>query len=155
MRFPFMFTRYKGTIPANGKGIGSDAVPTTSPPTGQDNVLSHLTANVNGWPTQRIAMVCKYTGAGTPSFIAVQAYFWETRTERWYAFGVPVNVMPNGSIAFFDTIGPIEYIGPAQGADMVRPGNEILMFVATDTGGLNPNGQFDFAAAPDLTGSGG
>jgi len=149
MRFPFSFTRQKG---GTGPVLGSDSAPTTTPPMKADNLFSHLTSNVNGWPVQRMAMVCGYAGGGSPTAIAVQAYFWEAITARWYTLGAAVNVTPNGGIAFFDTIGPCEYIGPTQSQDMPRPGNEEIIFVAADVS--QPNGTYTFAVVTDLTNAG-
>ena len=153
MRFPVSFTRYKGTVPADGIALGADSAPTNVQPGRADNGFSHLPSNVSGWPAQRIAMVCKYTGAGSPIALPVQVYFWEALTERWYAFGSSVNITPNGALVFFDTVCAMEYIGPQQAQDMPRPGGEDLLFVVTDPGAA-PDGAYMFALCADLSTSG-
>lgn len=146
MRFPFSFTRQKG---GTGTVLGSDSAPTTAPPAKADNLFSHITSNVNGWPAQRIAMVCAYAGAGAAPALPVQLYFWEATTARWYPFGGAVNLTPNGEIVFFDAIGALEYIGPMQGLDSPKPGAEEFFVVVGDNAA--PAGTYTFALCPDLT----
>lgn len=149
MRFPYSFTRYKGTVPAGGVVLGADTAPTTEQPSKQDHLISHVISNVNGWPTHRIAGVCRYVGGGNVTGVPVQMYMWEDTTEYWYKLGESVTMTPNGTVMFFDTVGPLEYYGTLQDLEYVRPGTAHILVIATDSGASN--GTYTFAFCPDLT----
>lgn len=153
MRFPVVFSRFKGSVPAGQKALGLDTVPAmqpdSSPPAAMDNMLSHRFSNTNGWPTHRIAVLynCK---VGSPTTLSAQAYVFEQRTGRWYAVGVAQDLV-DGTITFFDSLGLVEQAQVA-GLDVQgATGSEQFMLIITDTGSAAPNGEHQFGMAPDLT----
>lgn len=149
MRFPKVFYRYKGTAPTGGITLGTDAAPTTTPPVGQDNIFTHRTHNVNGWPCHRIAMVCSYVGAGTaPTTLPVTMYLWEDSTQAWHKIAAVKN-LTLGQIAFFDTIGALDMSGiSAEWANQMPGGEQIYVKVDDNSGA---DGQYIFALVADLT----
>src|ERR1019366_6341937 len=115
MRLPVVFLRQKGggTPPA----IGSDAVPTTAPPTSaNDNVLSCKCRDIIGLPIQRI-VACWTTTAATPVALNGSLYIFEKATQHWYLINsAPLSIPPN-QLVFFDVAAIAE--APANKANVV------------------------------------
>jgi|SRR5580700_2262963 hypothetical protein len=157
MRLPTTFQRQKGgTSPP--PALGSDAVPTTSPPAnGTDNFLSCRTRDINGWPVQRI-VACWTTTAGSPTALNGSLYLWEKATAHWYLVNAtPVSMEPN-QLYFFDVAAIAE--PPANKANVLgsasNPGSGAgdavidALLVVSDPG-AQVNGTFTIAMGPDIS----
>ena len=148
MKFPRTFTRYVGTLPADGIAIGSDTTP-TGPLTSQpDNVLFSRFSNINGWPVHRIAVV--YSGpAGAPSVVA-RGLMYEDSTGAWYQIGADVTMQP-GRVSFFDIVALLEMPNVQANLDQATSGS-VSFFLQVDAPvGGSSNGAYMFAMGPDLT----
>jgi hypothetical protein len=156
-RFHKSFQRHKTA--GSGPAFGTDTVPgdTTGRPTAaMDNVLNASFNTVDGWPAQRIAVVCQatYTSPpGTPTLVG-NLYFFEELTQTWHLLNAsPVTITPNGPPAYFDIVCvPLQ---TPVGSSLGIPGNGSIsvMLIVTDTGGATSGGTYTFAMAPDTTSS--
>jgi hypothetical protein len=154
MKFPVQFQRFK---PATGSEVllGSDSAPPNDEvPQNTDNMLAVRGISINGWPPHRIAVVCRYKGAGPVANITMDVFFWESGTGAWYPMEAAAKtVVPNGIPTFFDIIVPTDFPNVKAGNPDAAPGtgNPIIALVPHDTGGVAANGEYDFAACVDLT----
>ena len=153
MRFPIMFSRWKGAgQPASVPILlGGDAVPAppAETPGALDNVLNHRFSNVNGWPCHRIAVVYDGSKVVAPVSLSATMVLYDRSTRRWYRVG-PANVVLNeGVITFFDTLGLIEQVATSGGISEAS-GSESAMLIVSDPGAA-PDGEHVFAMGADLT----
>ena len=153
MRFPQTFRRQKGSV-SSDPALGSDAVPTTSPPlANQDNVLSCKLRDVNGWPVQRVA-VCWTTTATSPTPLNANLYFWEDATQHWYLINATaLSLLPN-QLYFFDTATISEPTPTA--ATLAKAGSPaqagaMSVYLQLIDPGSQVNGVFVVAMGGDLT----
>jgi hypothetical protein len=154
VRFHKTFTRQKGvagTIPA----IGSDAVPTATAPTMQDNVMSCRVRDIAGWPTQRIVVGWTTNGV-TPVALNGSLYIWEEAIGYWFLINAtPLSIPPN-QLVFFDVVGMIEQVaskanvlGTATGGSATGQSIDVMLVVADP--GAAVNGTYQIGMGPDLT----
>ena len=153
MQFAMMFIRNKPAT-ATVAALGSDAVPANDKAPGSsaptDNILATRVTSINGWPPHRLALVCRYKGAGPAGVINVQVFFYEARTGAWYPLtAAPVSVTPNGVPVFFDMVVPTDMPNTKVTLESM-PGNTEFAVIATDPGAA-ANGEYDIAVAVDLT----
>jgi hypothetical protein len=168
MKFPTIFSRY---LPGNGvpntpgvtQGtLGDDVMPPadTPPPYQHDNIFSCRVNNINGWPPQRIVVVCRFVGTGAPATIPCTLYFYERGTGTWYALNAaPVAVTPttsdagpgDGTPAYFDMPALLDLHNTKQTLDASGPGQIAVMLIAGVPTGSPPTGEYRFGIAADLT----
>jgi len=152
MRFPCSFKRYVTTVPAGGKVLGADAVPTTAPTTSMDNVLFSRFANINGWPVHRVAIL--YTGPVGALNLPAQPYMWDDATQAWHAIGAAATLKPN-VVTFVDVVALLDlpHASSAEGGVLEGPPNSgsIAQALVISSGGADPGGTYTFAMGPDLT----
>ena len=155
MRLPVVFIRQKGggTPPA----IGSDAVPTTAPPTSaNDNVMSCKVRDINGLPIQRI-VACWTTTAGAPVALNGSLYQFEKATQHWYLVNsAPLSIPPN-QLVFFDVASIAEapsnkanVMGTAAAGVSATANTIDVMLVVSDPGAAVA-GTYTIAMGPDLS----
>ncbi|GAC1475526.1 MAG: hypothetical protein PVSMB8_00040 [Vulcanimicrobiaceae bacterium] len=158
MRFPTMFRRWKGAGNPGLTVLGADVVPVDAssvqiPPNEQklDNVMSSRFVSINGWPTHRIALVYKYIGGGGAIALPTTMWFWEEQTRRWYQIGASQNVTVD-RVFFFDVVALLDRskAGPDASSLESLEGSISQLVLATDPGAA-PDGEHQFAVAPDLT----
>lgn len=149
MYFPYSFTRYVGTVPAGGTALGADVAPTTTPPANNDNLITHFTANVNGWPAHRLVGVLQYIGGNNPVDVPVQLYLWVDNLGQWFKYGSSITMHSNGQAAYFASLAALEYVGPSQTFEYPRPGSAEFLAIPTNSGAVN--GQYNFSFCPDIT----
>jgi len=148
MKFPTSFTRYVGSVPTNGKALGSDTLPAGKADSSNDNVLCTRFQNVNGWPVHRIAAT--YSGPAAAPSVTARMFFYEDTTRAWYQVGADVTMKP-GFVTFFDVIALLEMPNTAANLANAMPGS-IAQFLQVDLPAGSPaNGAYVFALAPDLT----
>lgn len=183
MRFNQMFKRDKGAAlnPALGTDVlGTSAAPVfagglaaavtgapnavqTAPyrpapgaPTtndGSGTVLSCPFKTVDGWPVQRIAVLCVPTWAApgaTTAALTANGYLYDHLTSTWQkANASPVAITP-GVLAYFD---PCALAAQSQQqAQMGTPSSGAIEFLLEVLdGGATSNGTFAFAMAPCTT----
>ena len=149
MKFPVKFSRWKGAgQPASVPILlGADAVPSTQSDASKDCVLMHRTANANGWPAQRIAIV--YSPPSGTTDLTASLYAYETNTGKWYRVGPAGFTLSPGKITYVDSLGIIE--PPATGVNMNEPtSGGVQMFLCVSDNGA-PNGEHVFAMGADIT----
>lgn len=163
MRFPTVFTRYKGTAPAGGKALGADTLPIDSGSSpipanaALDNVLYSRFSSINGWPLTRVALAAKYTGGGSPAALPVTLYFYEAALDLWVKLdGASSTVTPGtpaapAAVTFFDVVALLDLPKATQDMYEMSSGSLSALLIVGDPGAGAPDGRYDFALAPDLT----
>ena len=151
MNFQTKFSRWKGAgQPANIPILlGGDSAPTLIGQTAADNVLTHRAMNINGWPTQRIAIVYK-PPTGTLALNG-SIFFWESSTETWYRIGaVGVGNILAGQVVYFDALSLQE--PPQTGAGILQGAvsQDAVYLLVTDPGAA-PDGAHTFAMSADVS----
>lgn len=146
MKFPSAFTRYLGTIPAGGKQLGTDALPSGRPVSNQDNLLISRFSNVNGWPVQRVAVT--YSGPSGASNLTARMYFYEDSTGSWYQIGAQQTIV-SGTVSFFDCVAILEMPNTLAKLQDATSGSLAQVLIVDAVGVVA--GAYQFAMAPDLT----
>lgn len=172
MRFPVKFTRYKGggtpvlgtdSLPVDVNGLQSNAN------AGTDNVLRATMKNIDGWPPRRIAVACRYTGAGDPSAVTLPGimYFFDSLLGLWVAMQTSANavaIQPGKGdtlahqpiVAFFDVVNisnqPPNTLNVTYDSNVntqsAGPGSISVCLIVQDNSA--PNGQYDFVMAASI-----
>jgi hypothetical protein len=165
MKFPLLFTRYKGAAPAGGKNFGAEGFPFTDAATSQprqpnpktdDQVLYARMTSTNGWPASRIILASRYTGGGALTAVNVTANFFENSMGIWVALGATSATVTPGSATvpgvpvYFDVPSLLEIPNIQANLDQNSTGSIAIAIIVGDPGAL-PAGRYDFAAAADLT----
>jgi hypothetical protein len=155
MRLPVVFTRQKGG--SGSPAIGSDAVPTTAPPTvSNDNVMSCRCRDINALIVQRI-VACWTTTAGAPVALNGSLYQFEKSTQHWYLVNAtPLSIPPN-QLVFFDVASIAEapanksnVMGSASYGTAATANTIDVMLVVSDPGAAVA-GTYTIAMGPDLS----
>ena len=149
MRFQTLFKRRVGATPASDKVLGSDTAPTGAPDQTKDNQFQVLFRDINGWPVHRIAI--GYGGPAGALTLTAALYIFDRNSGLWLKLGpVPTANLVPSEIAYFDMIVPVE-VAQTSGNLAKSVGNSAdLALVVTPAGG-DPNGEYTFVAAGDLT----
>lgn len=165
MRFPTTWTRYKGTVPAGGIVLGTDAFPTNSdntyrkPNAKDDNTLASRIVSINGWPLSRIAVACIQSAASGAVALPISAYVWEDTLGFWIQLaGSTTTITPGISTTgsgvaavpvFFDVMSLIDFPHVGKDLNAVNPGSVDILFLVGDNSA--PSGSYIFVAGGELT----
>jgi hypothetical protein len=167
MRFPATYTRYVGSLSPGQVALGSDVLLVDTngsprkPQVGVDtNFLSSRTLSMNGTPLDRVALACKYTGAGVAISLPVQMYVFEDNLQVYLPLNsqagtVGGSVMPGTTTApalplFFDALTLIDQPATSSMLQYPQPGGSTFLCIVTAAGGT-PNGRYDFVLGAELT----
>lgn len=104
MRFAKVFKRYVGD--GEGSKLGADKVPEGAPKGSSENVLQLRSANMNGFPVQRL--VIGY--AGPAPVVKVAALVHDERSGQWFNTEPEQDAaVRNGRLAYVDlpTVGDL------------------------------------------------
>ncbi len=165
MKFPIKFTRIKPST-TGFITLGSDALPVDSdgnPRPGNmltdDNYISSRPSNINGWPLMRLAVACKYTGAGSPGSTNLPAtvFFFESNLQCWVALASSNSHIIESSIStttgpalqFYDVVPLIDLPHVTANLDSIDSGTVGQLLLVSDNSA--PNGQYDFIMGYDIT----
>ena len=159
MFFPNKFVRYVGTPPAGGIALGADVDPTTLTAAQQltyktlTNVLTSRLANTIGFPVQRVAVGCTYTGTGAPSAIPIVSHVWDDNTQRWFTLqqAAAISVAVN-SITFVDVPSLLDF--PTTDGNGLRAVGALELAIVAAVPTTHPDGTYTFVTGCDVSNPG-
>lgn len=150
MRAHQTLTRYKGPVPAGGFVLGNATDPTDpnasatnpGPPGTQASVLGCRNQTVSGQSIKRMGVCYKGPAAAIP--LSAQLWFYEQRSERWYAIEAAKNITPD-RITWFDVPAILEMTSSVE-----NNSTSVQSYLAV-ADGATPNGQYDFGFIPSIS----
>lgn len=144
------FSRWKGgSQPSNVPVLlGNDSIPTEMPSTANDNVYTHRSSNINGWPVQRL--VIGYKAPSGNIALSCTVYVWDTNSQSWFQVGSSRQLMP-GKLSYFDSLGLNESAQIRANVEMASSGSTYLAILITDGSNNAPNGEHVFVVGSDIS----
>ena len=158
MRFPVLFKRFKGVVPAGQFVLGADVDPPVSipgtpsldgitPGTNQ-NLLAMRFSNINGYPVHRVAVLWHGPPGSVDGQVKATMYFFEDVSQRWWRIGAADKLLQQDAAVFFDNIGLPDL--PNTRADLIElVGSNQMLLVVKDQAAVV--GEHDFLLAGDIT----
>jgi hypothetical protein len=151
MRFPHSFKRYVGKGPGDGKELGSDKPPEGRLVPTPDNCFESRTANVNGWPVQRVAI--GFTSPRNARVeLSVSVYVYDDTSEQWFRSGPPQEVS-NGTLSYFDVPLLLDNARTG-GGDGLKSQGALECFVVADKPSKGAEGEYIFIVGADISSPG-